>query len=257
MDGTTRSPEGLVLWADPALLIVNKPAGVLVNPGGFDRQGRPANVSLRELLEPRYGRLWLVHRLDRDTSGVLLLARTADAHRVLNAQFQEHTTLKVYHAFVIGCPTWARHTVDLSLVPNGDRKHRTVVPHTEAARQKAKRARTNLYVLERFAHHTLIEARPETGRTHQIRAHLAALGLPIVADELYGGGTSLAWSDLGAGVRSSPDSPSLLLERQALHAQSLALHHPLTQEQLSFDAPYPLDLARTLEVLRQAGSPSD
>ena len=227
-----------VLWSDSSILVVDKPAGVSVNPGGFPRRGQPPDPNLRDLLEPRFGRLWLAHRLDRDTSGVLVLARTPDAHRALNTQFQQHTPIKLYHALVVGAPQWAERTVDLPLLPNGDRKHRTVVPRTPAGRKKAKRARTTLRVLERFAGCTLLQARPHTGRTHQIRAHLAALDLPILADQLYG------------GLR--PDAPALPpLVRQALHAHSLTLHHPQTGQELRFESPYPPDLAQALAHLRR------
>jgi RluA family pseudouridine synthase len=250
-------PPAIILWEDASVLVVDKPAGVLVNPGGFAKRGEPPNTSLRELLEPRFGRLWLVHRLDRDTSGVLVLARTAADHRALNAQFQENTPKKCYHALVVGAPTWETRAVDLALLPNGDRKHRTVVPRTADARRKAKRARTSLRVLERYASsYALIEARPETGRTHQIRAHLAALGFPILADALYGGGDSFWPADVaapGQSHRHRPDQATPLLARQALHARSLTLSHPRSREKLCVQAPYPADLAAALDLLRQRG----
>jgi RluA family pseudouridine synthase len=231
----------LTLWSDASILVIDKPAGVSVNPGGFAPRGQPPPDSLREMLEPIHGKLWLVHRLDRDTSGVLILARTAAAHRALNAQFEQHTPRKCYHALVVGAPQWSDQVVDLPLLPNGDRRHRTIVPRTDQALVKAKRARTSLRVLERFANYTLVQAIPHTGRTHQIRAHLAALGLPIAADRLYGGGANLTLSD-------KPANP--LLARQALHARSLALLHPHTERELCFQAPYPPDLALALHRLR-------
>jgi 23S rRNA-/tRNA-specific pseudouridylate synthase len=145
-------------------------------------------------LEQEYGRLWIVHRLDRETSGVLLLARSAEAHRLLNTQFEQHLVSKIYHALVIGSPDWQKKTISLPLRPNGDRHHRTVVD-----RDKGKPAVTRLNVMERFDHYCLVEAIPETGRTHQIRAHLSALGLYIMGDN-FGDRKS----DFAAGVVTSP-----------------------------------------------------
>ena len=167
-----------VLWSDGALLVVDKPAGLPTLPDGYN----PQAPHLKRLLEPEYGRLWIVHRLDRSTSGVIVLARTVQAHRALNAQFQEHTVEKIYHAIVTGAPDWEETAIDLPLRADGDRRHRTVVDA-----QGGKPAVTHLRVLERFAGYSLVEAVPHTGRAHQVRAHLLAAGFPLVGDALYGG----------------------------------------------------------------------
>jgi tRNA pseudouridine32 synthase / 23S rRNA pseudouridine746 synthase len=213
-----------ILWEDEALVAVNKPAGLRTLPDGYD----PAAPHLKRLLEPFYGRLWIVHRLDKETSGVIVLARTAQAHRSLNDQFAKHEAEKVYHALADGNPGWDTTNVDLPLRPNGDRRHRTVVDP-----ENGKPAITRLHILERFNRYTLVEARPETGRTHQIRAHLAALGLPLAGDALYGGGEAL------------PPLVSL-----ALHARQLRLVHPLSGEALLLEAPYTEGFQAALEKLR-------
>jgi len=212
-----------ILWSDESLLVVNKPAGLPTLPDGYN-----ANAPcLVKLLEARFGRLWVVHRLDRITSGVIVLARTAEAHRTLNLQFDGREVSKVYHALVAGAPAWDEQVADLPLRADGDRRHRTVVDE-----HRGKPAMTRLHVLERFAACALVEARPTTGRTHQIRAHLAALGYPIVADLLYGA------------------AETEMISRAALHARSLSLAHPLTAAPLCFEAPYPDDFASALARLQ-------
>jgi tRNA pseudouridine32 synthase / 23S rRNA pseudouridine746 synthase len=216
-------PTVPVLWFDDTLLAANKPAGLPTLPDGYD----PSAPHLVKVLQPAFGRLWIVHRLDRITSGVIVLARTAEAHRALNLQFDGRQVAKVYHALAAGAPAWDTQTVDLPLRVDGDRRHRTVID-----RQRGKPALTHFRMLERFPACVLVEARPETGRTHQIRAHLAALGHPLVADALYGG--------------ASDD----IIDRPPLHAWSLTIAHPTTGESLRFEAPYPDDLALALSRLR-------
>jgi RluA family pseudouridine synthase len=232
----------LVLWSDEAILIINKPAGLLTLPDGYN----PDLPHLRVLLEPIYGPLWIVHRLDKETSGVLILARSADAHRNLNTQFAAHKIRKTYHALSIGDPDWEVRVVNLPLQPKGDRKHRTVI-----AQHGGKPSVTNLRVLERFGTYTLIEAVPETGRTHQIRAHLAALGYPICGDRLYGDGEGVLLSKVKPGYRIGPTPEKALLDRLALHARTLGFIHPLSGQAVEFEAPYPEDLEKTLGELRK------
>jgi RluA family pseudouridine synthase len=215
-----------VIWVDEDVLAIDKPAGLRTLPDGYD----PSAPHLRILLEPGYGRLWIVHRLDKDTSGVIVLARSAAAHRLLNTQFDQHTVRKTYHTLVEGLPGWEAYTARVPLRPNGDRRHRTVVDP-----QQGKEATTHFRLLERFRDYALLEAMPETGRTHQIRAHLAALGLPIAGDTLYGSQQSL---DLPAP------------QRPLLHAFALEFNHPGTQEHLRLEAPYPADFAAAIRSLR-------
>lgn len=235
-------PQSLPLYSDEAILVINKPAGLPVLPDGYD----PKAQHLKGLLEPIYGRLWIVHRLDKDTSGVLVLARSANAHRTLNDQFSAHKVTKRYHALVAATPDWEQHTVRLPLRPDGDRRHRTVIDH-----RQGKPAVTHFKVLKHFHDYTLLEARPETGRTHQIRTHLASLGLPLIADKLYGDGQPLLLSSIMPDFRqgSQPEHP--LMERLGLHAHQIEFVHPSTNEVCCFEAPYSKDLASALRYLRK------
>jgi tRNA pseudouridine32 synthase / 23S rRNA pseudouridine746 synthase len=235
-DGLAGYP-GLLLYRDEALLVVNKPAGLATLVDGF----HPGAPYLAGLLSEGYGRLWVVHRLDKETSGVIVFARSAQAHRDLNAQFEQRQASKVYHALVCGQPDWDEKTVDLPLRADGDRRHRTVID-----RQVGKPAFTGLRLLEGYGVYALVEAIPRTGRTHQIRAHLAACGHPLVADHLY----HQAGDIPPACVQGSEP-----IKRLGLHALSLTLHHPLTQQTQTFHASYPQDFSSALELLRQRHLP--
>lgn len=212
-----------ILHHDAHIIVINKPAGLSVLPEGW----QPEASYLRQLLEEKYGQIWVVHRLDKVTSGVMVFARTAEAHRELNRQFERHEVGKVYHAIVEGLPPWDEHTARHMLQTNVGRKHRTVVVH-----KRGKNSETNFKVLNRGQVEALIEARPKTGRTHQVRVHLSALGFPLLGDVLYGA------------------SETDLISRPALHALSLTFTHPNSGEQITCTAPYPDDMQQTLERLK-------
>jgi tRNA pseudouridine32 synthase / 23S rRNA pseudouridine746 synthase len=217
-----------VLFEDEALLVIDKPAGVLSLPDGYDR----SLPHLATLLEPVHGRLWLVHRLDRDTSGVLVLAHSAAAHHNLNDQFRERRVEKVYRALVAPAPGWKSRTADFPLRKDGDRQHRTVVDP-----ERGKPATTELKVIERYTNAALLEARPHTGYTHQIRAHLRQLGCPILADALY-------------QLSDNPVFDPPPIDRMALHAYKITFTHPVTGESLVFKAPQPADFEMAVARLR-------
>jgi 23S rRNA-/tRNA-specific pseudouridylate synthase len=156
---STTSIKKLILHEDVELLIVNKPAGMPVLPDGWEKDA----PYLVKLLEAESGRLWIVHRLDKVTSGVMVFARTAEAHRALSMQFEQHEAQKVYHAIAVGEPGWEQHTARHSLRVDVGHSHRTVVDHS-----KGKPSETAFRLLERYRGFSLLEAVPGNGRTHQI-----------------------------------------------------------------------------------------
>jgi tRNA pseudouridine32 synthase/23S rRNA pseudouridine746 synthase len=211
-----------ILYADEHIIVLNKPADLSVLPEGWD----PDAPYLRQMLESEFGPIWVVHRLDKVTSGVMVFARTAEAHRELNGQFERHEVEKVYHAIVEGVPPWEEHTARHMLQTNVGRKHRTVV-----VRKKGKNSETHFRVLKRGQAEALVEAHPKTGRTHQVRVHLSALGFPLLGDVLYGA------------------SETALIAHPALHALSLTFTHPSLGKRVTFNAPYPEDMQQLLERL--------
>jgi tRNA pseudouridine32 synthase/23S rRNA pseudouridine746 synthase len=223
-----------VLHQDQALLAIDKPAGRLVIPGRL-----PGEPSLRQQLTERHGPIWVVHRLDRGTSGVLLFARTALAHRDLNLQFERGEPRKTYLALVLGRPP-DRFQSDAGIAPGRKGKMKPV----PAGDPRGKPARTTFRVLERFdpaggsGPLALVEARPETGRTHQIRVHLLAAGFPLAVDPDYG--EAAPWRGRDGAV---------LLARTPLHAASLSVRHPAGHP-LTIEAPLPDDLLAALAALR-------
>ncbi len=212
-----------IIHSDDAIIVVNKPAGLPVLPDGWEE----AAPYLVRLLEASYGKIWIVHRLDKITSGVMVFARSAEAHRSLNMQFERHEAQKIYHAVLVGLPQWEEKLALHPLRSNVGHKHRTAVDPREG-----KKAETKFKILNRFSSHVLAEAELMTGRTHQIRAHAHALGHPLLGDILYG----------------APATD--LIARPALHAFILTLRHPTTGERDSFSTPYPNDFSQALERLR-------
>lgn len=164
----------------------------------------------------------MVHRLDRDTSGIMLLARTAPAHQELNRQFREREVKKAYHALVCGCPPWQEFLAEFPLRVNADRRHRTRVNFDHG-----QPAATEFQVLSSCAQAALLEARPKTGYTHQIRSHLAFCGFPIMADPLY-------------TYQNQPPDPGWM-PRLALHARQITFVHPISGQLCTFTAPCPAD----------------
>ena len=232
-------PPDLVLHADDAIVVINKPAGMLSLRDGYD-QTLP---HVATILAPEFGRIWMVHRLDRETSGVMVVARTAQAHHALNDQFRDRRVTKLYHCLVWGSPEWDEKELEVPLRKDGDRQHRSTVD------PRGKPSSTSFKVLERYREISLVQASPHTGYTHQIRAHLAYLGFPIAGDALYRGPHRPDPGEL------SPRSMPPGIERVALHALSIQFIHPLSQATVSFSAPYSGDFAAALQALKASCQP--
>jgi 23S rRNA pseudouridine1911/1915/1917 synthase len=244
------------LHVDDAIAVVDKPAGMVVHPAKGNWKGTLAGA-LKWHLEARGGhpaepglstaggptRPGIVHRLDRDTSGVIVVARTEAAHHALSRQFEHRTVEKTYLAITQGQPQLDRDEIALPIGIHPYQRERMAVRKDHPTSRDAV---TRYEVVERFRGAALVRVTPKTGRTHQIRVHLAAIGCPVLSDGLYSGRTLIEPPLFGL-----PPGPPLL-ERQALHAARLAFAHPVSGAPLVFTAPLPADMERTLAALRGA-----
>jgi 23S rRNA-/tRNA-specific pseudouridylate synthase len=250
-----------VIYEDAALLAFDKPSGMLVAPDRWDK----ARENLMGLVHARFGHgVANVHRLDADTSGVLLCAKTKPALDFLSGQFQSKTAEKTYHAFVAVLPVERamkvvapvrsadgglpdEFAVELALGPDDRQPGRMRVFKGRGGKASA----TTFRVLERFGRFVLVECRPLTGRTHQIRVHLAAAGAPVLNDPFYGDPEiKLLLSDLKRRYKGREEERPLLA-RLALHASALTVRHPDTREAITLRAPLPHEFEVALKYLRK------
>lgn len=246
------TPEDLpldVLYEDADVIAINKPAGMVVHTGAGQHSGTLVNAVLH-----RFGKLssvggdlrpGIVHRLDRDTSGVLVVAKTDRVHFALAEQFEQRTTEKEYFAIVVGTPDRDRDLIDQPIGVHPYQREKMAIRRDHAT---SRPAQTYYEVLERFDGYAALRIQPKTGRTHQIRVHLNHIGHPVLCDKLYGGRAELTRGHL----RRDPAGTSVILNRQALHAARLAIAHPETGQRLEFIAPLPADIAAVLEELRHS-----
>ncbi len=231
-----------ILYEDDDILVINKPRGLTVHPGAGRRSGTLVNALLHHTgaLSDVGGPLrpGIVHRLDKDTSGVLIVAKKNQSHLNLSRQFKEHSTTRRYHALVWGKVEDESGTVDIPIGRDvSDRKK--ISPRT----RKARRAVTHYRVLRRYPGLTLLEVTPETGRTHQIRVHLAAIKHPVVGDPVYG-------KRVPPPVLPQPVRVAIKgLKGQLLHAYVLGIRHPVTGKYMEFSSGYPADMEGILRLL--------
>lgn len=245
-------PENIpleILYEDDWLVAVNKPPGMVVHPARGHWSG-----TLASALQYHFGgqlsglggptRPGIVHRLDRDTSGAILVAKNDTAHARLSEQFQSRAIEKEYFVLVAGCPQRDRDVVDCRIGVHPQQREKMAIRRDEAS---SRPAQTFFEVRERFDGFAAASAFPKTGRTHQIRVHLAHLGCPVLCDRQYGGRAQITRGE----IRRDPADGLVLLERQALHARRLRLLHPRTGASLEIEAPLPQDLSSVLEELRR------
>jgi len=238
-----------IVHEDDHLIVLDKPAGVVVHPGAGVPGGTLANMLLAHApgiaAVGGEGRPGIVHRLDRDTSGLMVVAKTEEAYLALTNMLRLRTVKRVYHAILWGDPGPHDGIIDLPL--GRDPKERKRMAVVQGLHGKA--ARTRWRVLERFGLATRVECRLETGRTHQIRVHMAALRHPVIGDPVYGGRVKKVLS-LRQSERSLADALLRLLRRQALHATELEFAHPVTKALLHFESPVPPDMHEAIDRLR-------
>ena len=231
-----------IVYEDDDIIVVNKPSGMVVHPAAGNPNGTLVNALLHHCGDSLSGiggviRPGIVHRIDKDTSGLLVVAKNDDAHLSLSGQLKEHDVSRVYYAIVCGNPKNDEGTID---VPIGrspvDRKKMAVI---RDPMKNAKNAVTHYTVLERFRGFSFVRCVLETGRTHQIRVHMSSIGHPLLGDEVYG----------GCGSKFCQTNKKYIFG-QCLHAGELKLTHPGTQTEMQFFAPLPQEMEKVLEKLR-------
>jgi 23S rRNA pseudouridine1911/1915/1917 synthase len=238
-----------VLYEDEILAVVNKPPDMVVHPAKGHWSGTLVNA-----LQHRFGQLsqlngdyrpGIVHRLDRDTSGVILVAKDELAHRELSDQFERRKIFKEYTAITAGVLDRDSDYIEGRIARHPRDRLKMIVSDEP---EDSKEACSYYEVIERFRGFTLCRIQPRTGRTHQIRVHLASVGCPVLADKIYGGRDCLKLCDLVPNL--DPQSDEILMSRQALHASRLRFQHPRLGRVIEGEAPLPADFVKTLEALR-------
>lgn len=229
-----------IVHEDPDLIVVDKPAGLVVHPAAGNLDGTLVNALLHHCAGRLSGiggvaRPGIVHRIDKDTSGLLVVAKTDKAHEGLARQFKDHSIDRAYAAIAYGHPAPAAGTVD-SWIARSDADRKKMAVHREG---RGKHAVTHYRTMERLRGAALMECRLETGRTHQVRVHMAHIGHPLIGDPVYGRERK--------GFKSILET--LSFERQALHAKTLGFIHPVTEKPLTFHSALPTDMQELLSAL--------
>src|SRR5690606_38354325 len=233
--------EWIVLENDD-LIVLNKPAGLLSIP---DREGK--DISLKKMLIEKYGSIFTVHRLDRETSGLILFAKNESAHKFLSKQFEDRSTTKIYNGLVMGSPLGKKARIDAPIAEHPHKKGVMLIL------QKGKESITDYEVLKEFGIYSLVQFHILTGRTHQIRVHMKHLGNPIVCDPVYGDGKPVFISSIKKkpyNLAKDDWEEKPILSRLALHAYKLSFKS-LDGKKYELEAPWPNDIKATIQQLEK------
>ena len=234
-------PPFTVIFENENLIAVNKAAGISVGGDRWDESKDRLDRLVSEIIPPP-AKIFTVHRIDCDTSGLVVFAKNEETHRRLSTAFEGRDVKKRYIAIVHGRPAWQETACDLPLIPNGNKLHQTIID-----KYQGKKSLTRFVLLDSAGNYSVIEALPETGRTHQIRVHIAALGHPVVCDSMYGKGKPVMLSEIKRNWHGDPYEEKPLLARLGLHAAELVL--PI--ESISLNAPLPKDMAALINQMKK------
>lgn len=244
-----------ILFEDEYLIVIDKPPNMVVHPAKGHWSGTLTSAlafHFQQLSDVGgVTRPGIVHRLDRDTSGVIIIAKTNSVHLELSAQFESRDVHKEYFAITLGKIGMDRDVIRAPIAPHPYQRDKMAV---RAGHPQSRDAETWYEVQERFEGYTIVKLLPKTGRTHQIRVHLAHIGTPVLCDRLYAGHAQVTRGQLARRLaKQQPPQPrddEVVLTRQALHARRLELEHPITKERMRFESPLPTDIAATVAALR-------
>lgn len=233
-----------IIYLDDQILIADKPSGITVIPERFNTE----KPSMQSILEEKYGKLWVVHRIDRETTGIVCFARNEVAHKNLSAQFENREVRKYYKVIVQGQLEGSSGEIDSPIMERPN-KLGTMMIHP-----KGKEALTLFELEEQFRSCALLHVEIKTGRTHQIRVHFASAGHPLLVDSIYGTQSTFLLSSIKKKYKQTDEEERPIIARQTLHAYSIELTHPTSGERIVFTSPLPHDLDTLLKLLRKYDS---